>query len=263
MAIPRGRRCPSQSSRPSNPPLLRPLPRAPTPTTPQAPHAPMPTPPAPPPQTGTVLKLGTEKHHEGLLRGIDNMDAVGCFALTELGFGEPLSGGTDRQPDRQPDRRSCFMLYAMAARVPSTSECHTRALAAPPASGLPRPRRVAAGAGPAGGPAAARAAFAGRFRSARAPCPRAWALRVLNSGRPPFSPRRRMFERSPSCASPTKRQQRGGDADHRHLRRRKPGVHHPQPHDAEPKVLVRWIGLPEYPKYPTPLNPPQPQQSPG
>jgi hypothetical protein len=26
---------------------------------------------------------------------------------------------------------------------------------------------------------------------------------------------------------------------------------------------VRWIGLPEYPKYPTPLNPPQPQQSPG
>ncbi|GBF93833.1 acyl-coenzyme A oxidase peroxisomal [Raphidocelis subcapitata] len=36
---------------------------------------------------GTVLKLGTEKHHEGLLRGIDSMDAVGCFALTELGFG--------------------------------------------------------------------------------------------------------------------------------------------------------------------------------
>lgn len=36
---------------------------------------------------GTVLKLGTEKHHLGLLRGIDNMDAIGCFALTELGFG--------------------------------------------------------------------------------------------------------------------------------------------------------------------------------
>jgi hypothetical protein len=37
---------------------------------------------------GTVLKLGTEKHHQGLLRGIDNMTEVGCFALTELGFGE-------------------------------------------------------------------------------------------------------------------------------------------------------------------------------
>jgi hypothetical protein len=36
---------------------------------------------------GTVLKLGTEKHHAGLLRGIDQMDAIGCFALTELGFG--------------------------------------------------------------------------------------------------------------------------------------------------------------------------------
>lgn len=36
---------------------------------------------------GTVLKLGTDKHHQGLLRGIDNMESIGCFALTELGFG--------------------------------------------------------------------------------------------------------------------------------------------------------------------------------
>uniref|UniRef100_A0A383WDA5 Acyl-coenzyme A oxidase n=1 Tax=Tetradesmus obliquus TaxID=3088 RepID=A0A383WDA5_TETOB len=36
---------------------------------------------------GTVLKLGTARHHQGLLRGIDNVDAIGCFALTELGFG--------------------------------------------------------------------------------------------------------------------------------------------------------------------------------
>jgi len=36
---------------------------------------------------GTVLKLGTARHHEGLLRGIDNLDDIGCFALTELGFG--------------------------------------------------------------------------------------------------------------------------------------------------------------------------------
>jgi acyl-CoA oxidase len=34
-----------------------------------------------------VLKLGTARHHQGLLRGIDNVDDVGCFALTELGFG--------------------------------------------------------------------------------------------------------------------------------------------------------------------------------
>lgn len=34
-----------------------------------------------------MLKLGTARHHDGLLRGIDNMDDIGCFALTELGFG--------------------------------------------------------------------------------------------------------------------------------------------------------------------------------
>lgn len=36
---------------------------------------------------GTVLKLGTERHHEKLLAGIDNLDDVGCFGLTELGYG--------------------------------------------------------------------------------------------------------------------------------------------------------------------------------
>merc|ERR1719312_64223 len=35
---------------------------------------------------GTVLKLGTERHHY-LLEGIDNMKDVGCFGLTELGYG--------------------------------------------------------------------------------------------------------------------------------------------------------------------------------
>lgn len=34
---------------------------------------------------GSVLKLGTERHHGGLLQGIDSVDDVGCFALTELG----------------------------------------------------------------------------------------------------------------------------------------------------------------------------------
>ena len=36
---------------------------------------------------GTVLRLGTERHHEKLLKGIDTLDDVGCFGLTELGYG--------------------------------------------------------------------------------------------------------------------------------------------------------------------------------
>tara|TARA_A100001015_G_scaffold267936_1_gene318406 strand:- start:886 stop:2811 length:1926 start_codon:yes stop_codon:yes gene_type:complete len=35
---------------------------------------------------GTVLKLGTQKHHH-LLDKIDSLEAVGCFGLTELGYG--------------------------------------------------------------------------------------------------------------------------------------------------------------------------------
>ena len=37
---------------------------------------------------GTVLKLGTQQHHDQLLSVIDSLDATGCFGLTELGFGE-------------------------------------------------------------------------------------------------------------------------------------------------------------------------------
>jgi acyl-CoA oxidase len=36
---------------------------------------------------GTVLKLGTERHHKLLLKGIDSLKDIGCFALTELGYG--------------------------------------------------------------------------------------------------------------------------------------------------------------------------------
>ena len=36
---------------------------------------------------GTVLKLGTERHHAKLLPGIDSLDDIGCFGLTELGYG--------------------------------------------------------------------------------------------------------------------------------------------------------------------------------
>lgn len=40
---------------------------------------------------GTILKLGTKVHHDQLLKGIDSLDAVGCFALTELGYGKQLN----------------------------------------------------------------------------------------------------------------------------------------------------------------------------
>ena len=36
---------------------------------------------------GTVLKLGTERHHGDFLKGIDTLEDVGCFGLTELGYG--------------------------------------------------------------------------------------------------------------------------------------------------------------------------------
>lgn len=36
---------------------------------------------------GTVLKLGTARHHDLLSAGITSLADVGCFALTELGFG--------------------------------------------------------------------------------------------------------------------------------------------------------------------------------
>lgn len=36
---------------------------------------------------GTLLKLGTKKHHDQYLKGIDDLSVLGCFALTELGFG--------------------------------------------------------------------------------------------------------------------------------------------------------------------------------
>eukprot|EP00455_Lapot_gusevi_P050031 TRINITY_DN719_c0_g1_i2.p2 TRINITY_DN719_c0_g1~~TRINITY_DN719_c0_g1_i2.p2 ORF type:complete len:699 (+),score=303.14 TRINITY_DN719_c0_g1_i2:67-2097(+) len=36
---------------------------------------------------GTVLKLGTERHHKQFLDDIDSLKAIGCFGLTELGYG--------------------------------------------------------------------------------------------------------------------------------------------------------------------------------
>lgn len=62
-----------------------------------------------------MLKLGTGRHHDQLLRGITSLDDVGCFALTELGFGEgPL---VDPSPVDMPTRieRSGSMVLAFAA----------------------------------------------------------------------------------------------------------------------------------------------------
>jgi hypothetical protein len=36
---------------------------------------------------GTILKLGTARHHDMLLDKMDCIERVGCFALTELGYG--------------------------------------------------------------------------------------------------------------------------------------------------------------------------------
>ena len=34
-----------------------------------------------------MLRLGTKRHHDRLLAGIDSLEEVGCFGLTELGYG--------------------------------------------------------------------------------------------------------------------------------------------------------------------------------
>lgn len=35
---------------------------------------------------GTLIRLGTERHRK-YLPGVDDMTGIGCFALTELGYG--------------------------------------------------------------------------------------------------------------------------------------------------------------------------------
>lgn len=40
---------------------------------------------------GSVLKLGTDRHHGDFLKQIDDVSSIGCFALTELGCAPPLS----------------------------------------------------------------------------------------------------------------------------------------------------------------------------
>ncbi len=45
---------------------------------------------------GTILKLGTEIHHQ-ILESIDKLEKIGCFALTELAYGI-LSMSTIKYP---------------------------------------------------------------------------------------------------------------------------------------------------------------------
>ena len=37
---------------------------------------------------GAVMNLGTQKHRDKYYAGIDNLDYLGCFAMTELHHGE-------------------------------------------------------------------------------------------------------------------------------------------------------------------------------
>jgi len=39
---------------------------------------------------GSVINLGTKKHKDKFFDGIDNLDYLGCFAMTELHHGNPL-----------------------------------------------------------------------------------------------------------------------------------------------------------------------------
>ena len=41
---------------------------------------------------GTIVKLGTARHHDTLLDRMDSLDLPGCFAMTELGHGSNVAG---------------------------------------------------------------------------------------------------------------------------------------------------------------------------
>ena len=41
---------------------------------------------------GTICKLGTKKHHDAYLDGIDSLALPGCFGMTELGHGSNVMG---------------------------------------------------------------------------------------------------------------------------------------------------------------------------
>ena len=65
---------------------------------------------------GTVLKLGTERHVRALQPAVDALDVTGCFALTELGYGEKK-----KKKQREREREGVFFLFRGATRTKSHS----------------------------------------------------------------------------------------------------------------------------------------------
>jgi hypothetical protein len=60
---------------------------------------------------GTICKLGTAKHHEAFLPGIDTLALPGCFGMTELGHGSNVMGiettvGAERGGSRRSSSRA-------------------------------------------------------------------------------------------------------------------------------------------------------------
>ena len=53
---------------------------------------------------GTLLRLGTERHHAAYLKHVDSLDTMGCFALTERGYGNnTVEMRTEARLDRATD----------------------------------------------------------------------------------------------------------------------------------------------------------------
>ena len=65
-----------------------------------------------------MLKLGTKRHHDLLMKGMDLLTDVGCFALTELGYGNnAVEMGTTATYDPSTQVR-CALHHGVVLYVP-------------------------------------------------------------------------------------------------------------------------------------------------